>query len=303
MKEKFLKKMGFAINSCLAAIGGVSGLIGIYAPEEHMVKEFFQFVTGVCIVLLTVMFVMYLTAWFENGMQVRTLLNEISNFKKESAYFLGTSNGQKTNFCPVKTSSYVENSEDVSNELYKLLKDKRKEIEELDIICFGRNGFGGAVKYIIERNINIRVRIIVFNAKSHPDICQPDDETIIKRNIEEWLKGSKRIEVIMSDIPPMVRAAVAYTLDKEGSLHAIWGTMQSYRFAFDLDGKKISLEKPTNSLISICEENKTVSGDFNMLINSFEEEFDRLEENSQTAKLVSKGRGKSEVVFEERIHE
>lgn len=104
----------------------------------------------------------------------------------------------------------------------------------------------------------------------------------------------------MSEIPPMVRAAVAYTASKDGALYAIWGSMQSYRFALNPDTKAISLEKPSNSLISICEEGKTVAGDLYALTNSFEEEFKRLEKHSQTVRIISKSHGKREIVFEEK---
>lgn len=103
----------------------------------------------------------------------------------------------------------------------------------------------------------------------------------------------------MSEIPPMVRAAVAYTADKNGALRTIWGSIQSYRFALNPNTKAISLEKPSNSLISICEKSKTVAGDLYALANSFEEEFKRLEEHSQTVKIHSKAHGKREIVFEE----
>lgn len=329
MKEKFLKTIGFGVTVFFAVIGVVSGLVTVYSSSDT-VQMVSQFITYVCIAIVVVMIVMYLITWFEIGMKNNDILEKISNIESQMDSFSNLSNistqvskleqdivdlkksniliqentqslkaDSQTIFCPVKTSSYVENSEDVNNELYKLLKEKKNELKELHIICFGRNGFGGAVKYIIERRIDIKVKIIVFNSESHSDICQADDNVIIKKNIETWLKGSNKIEVIMSEIPPMVRAAVAYTADKNGALHAIWGSIQSYRFALNPNTKAISLEKPSNSLISICEKSKTVAGDLYALVNSFEEEFKRLEEHSQTVKIHSKAHGKREIVFEE----
>lgn len=329
MKEKFLKTIGFGITVFLTIIGVVSGIVTVYSSSD-IVKTVSQFITYVCIAIVIVMIVVYLITWFENGMRNDDILEKISNIESQMGSFGSLSNistqvskleqdivdlkesnikiqentqslkaDSQTVFCPVKTSSYVENSEDVNNELYRLLKEKKKELKELHIICFGRNGFGGAVKYIIERRIDIKVKIIVFNPESHSDICQADDNIIIKRNIETWLKGSSKIEVIVSEIPPMVRAAVAYTAGKDGVLYAIWGSIQSYRFALNPDTKAISLEKPSNSLISICEESKTVAGDLYALANSFEEEFKRLEKHSQNVRVIPKAHGKREIVFEE----
>lgn len=330
MKDERLKKIRFGITVFFTVIGVASELATIYFSSD-LVKAVSQFITYVCLAVVAIMIVIYVIRWFESGTKYGEILqgisqldqkidnlsglsnfetqanifrNDIESLKKETAQI--QKNTQKLNidsqitFCPVKTSSYVENSEDVNNELYRLLKNKKKEIKELHIICFGRNGFGGAVKYIMERGIDINVKIIVFNPQSHSDICLANDDVIIRRNIETWLKGSKKIEVIVSDIPPMVRAAVAYAADKDGTLHAIWGSIQSYRFALNPDTKAISLEKPSNSLISICEESKTVTGDLYALVNSFEEEFRRLEEHSQIARLISKPHGKCEIVFEEK---
>lgn len=322
--EEYFKKIGFVITLVLAVVGAISAVVTIYAPVNNIVRTVSLFVTYVCFAALAVMLVMYLIKWLEIGIkngetfqivakleqdirgvediagQINELKNDITALKEENNRNLEIDSQKK--FCPIKTSSYIESSEDVNNELHKLLKNKVNEIKELHIICFGRNGFGGAVKYIIERSFDIKVKIIVFNPQSHPDICLATDDVMIRRNIETWLRGSKEIEVIMSEIPPMIRAAVAYIGDKDGNLKAIWGSIQSYRFAFDPDTKAISLEKPVNSLISICEESKTVVGDFCALVNSFEEEFKRLEEHSQTARIIPKAHGKSEIVFEERSH-
>ena len=334
MKEKFLEKRGFTITFILAVLDAIAVCVTIYFPDGN-VKMVIQIVTSIVLAILAVIVVMYLIAWFEAGIKGGKALNKISDIENEIKNFSNSLNNvlnvtnridnleqnivtlikkseqiqmniqdlktdSQKEFCPVTTSSYVESSEDVNNELYRLLKDKKKDIKEIHIICFGRNGFGGAVKYIVERKIDIKVKIIVFNPESHPDICQADDNIIIKRNIETWMKESKKIEVIMSETPPMVRAAVAYTANKDGTLRGVWGSIQSYRFALNPDTKAISLEKPVNSLISICEECKTVTGDLYALVNSFEEEFRRLEEHSQTAKIIQKAHGKREIIFEEK---
>lgn len=330
MKDSGLKKIRFGITVIFAVMGVISELVTICSLSD-LVKTVSQFITYICLAVVAIMIVIYVILWLEAGTKYGEILQVISQLDQKMDNLHGLSNfeaqtnivqkdieslknetaqiqmnTQKLNidpqiiFCPVKTSSYVENSEDVNNELYRLLKNKKKDIKELHIICFGRNGFGGVVKYIIECEIDINVKIIVFNPQSHPDICLANDDVIIRRNIETWLKGSKKIEVIVSEIPPMVRAAVAYVADKDGTLHAIWGSIQSYRFALNPDTKAISLEKPTNSLISVCEESKTVTGDLYALVNSFEEEFRRLEEHSQIARIISKPHGKSEIVFEEK---
>ena len=327
--NKFLDKVGVKISVLSAIIGVISDIASDFALDSKS-GEFFQFIKDISIGIFFMMLAVYAIKWLETGIKAGEMNEEIKSLKREIARFnelfpiveqmkqdieeVKTSNIQleasiqnlkndpQKNLCPIKNSSYVETSEDVNNELYELLKVKKKEIKELHIICFGRNGFGGAVKYIIERKIDIKVRIIVFNPESHPDICQKDDNIIINKNIENWLKGAKKIEVIVSEIPPMIRAAVAYTKDKNGILKPMWGSIQSYRFAHNPDTKAISLEKPANSLISVCEENKTVIGDLYALVNSFEEEFKRLEENSKIARCI-RNRGKSEIIYEERNNE
>lgn len=333
MKEKFLERKGFSVTFILGILDAVAVFVTIFSPDGK-VKTAMQIVAFIGLAALAMIIVLYLIAFFQVGIKKSEVLekildieSKIGNFKESLDDVLKSTNridGLEQNietlmekneqtkkniedlkidsqkeFCPVTTSSYVESSEEVNLELYRLLKDKKRDIKEIHIICFGRNGFGGAVKEIIRRQIDIKVKIIVFNPESHPDICQEDDKIIIKRNIDEWMKGAKQIEIIKTEIPPMVRAAVAYSAKKDGTLHGIWGSMQSYRFAFNPETKEISLEKPTNSLISICEERKTVTGDLHILINSFEEEFRRLEEHSQIAKTIQKAHGKYEVVFEE----
>lgn len=203
-------------------------------------------------------------------------------------------------YCPVRTSSYADNAEEVNSALLDLLKKREKEIKELHIICFGRQGFGGIVSYVIGKKIDVKVKIIVFNPQSNEDICRSGDDIKIRGNIKDWLKDTDNIEIIVSNIPPMVRAAVVYSSDKNGTLRPIWGSVQSYRFGLDFATKKISLEKPVHSLISICEDSKTVTGDLHMLVNCFEEEFRRLENNSQIAELVSDKTGAVVVKLRER---
>lgn len=171
MKEKFLKTMGFGITVFSAVIGGVSGIVTIYSSSD-IVKTVSQFITYGCIVIVLVMIITYLITWFEIRMKNDGILEKISNIESQMHSFSSLSNitlqvskleqgivdlkednikiqenlqnlmaDSQTIFCPIKTSSYAENSEDVNNELYKLLKEKKNELKELHIICFGRNGF------------------------------------------------------------------------------------------------------------------------------------------------------------------
>lgn len=337
MKEKFLEKKGFIVSLILGILDAVAIFVTIYGPDGK-VKTTMHVIAFIGLATLAIIIIMYLIAWFQVGINKGKVLekileieSKIDNFKEsldDGLKYTNRIDGFEQNietlirkndqiqmniedlktdsqkeFCPVTTSSYVESSEDVNLELYRLLKDKKRDIKEIHIICFGRNGFGGAVKEIIRQRLDIKVKIIVFNPGSHPDICRKGDEIKINENIEEWMKGAKQIEIIRTEIPPMVRAAVAYVAEKDGALHGIWGSIQSYRFAFNPETKEISLEKPSNSLISICEERKTVTGDLHTLIKSFEEEFKRLEEYSQIAKVIKKPHGKFEIVYEENKHE
>lgn len=302
------------------AAGVVLNLIKSHALTDENYKSFFQALSSICFGIAAIILIYYIVVLFERwnrignkyedilknqkdingdyeniwdrirnkcedilknqkdinddckniGKRLEILCKDIEHLKLE----------RQENACPVQYSNYVVSSEEVNNKLFELLKNRAGEIRELHIICFGRNGFGGAVKHIIDQRIDINVKIIVFNPKSHIDICQKDDDVIIRKNMETWFKGSDKIDVIVSEVPPMVRAAVAYTSDTDKTLHAIWGTMQSYRFARDPETGDISLEKPANSLISVCEENKSVAFDLHALVNSFEEEFGRLEKYS-----------------------
>lgn len=204
--------------------------------------------------------------------------------------------GDKNVFCPITSSSYVDDSSIVGNELCKII-DNEKNIKELHIICFGRNGFGGVIEHIINKKINIVVKVVVFNAEAHPDICQADDKKHIERNIVEWLKDSDNIEVIVSEIPPMVRAAVVYAGNGIEEPYAIWGSIQSYRFAYNAVQKRISLEKPRHSMVSVCRARETVEGDFHILIKCFEEEFSRLEKAGRKAMVMSDSDGNDCVMY------
>ena len=203
--------------------------------------------------------------------------------------------------CPVKRSAYVENSEDVNHILYELIRKKNGYVKRIRIICYGRNGFGGAVSYLISQNLDIDVSIVVYNTEAGASICRDDDRVIIERNIRSWLNTqSPQIRVYVTKIPPMIRAAVAYSEDKNNHYRPIWGTIQSYRFAPKADGTGITLEKPKESLISVCDEKETTADDFNSLVYCFEEEFNRLKNLSSVPEIVTTADGKKKLFYRER---
>lgn len=146
--------------------------------------------------------------------------------------------------------------------------------------------------------MKIKIRIVLFNVASHPDICLNNDKNTIDDNIIKWKKKPNTIEVLVSDTPPMVRAAVAYG-ENNGERVAMWGTMQPYRFRYDEVLGSISLEKPSHSLISVVDQKSTCATDFYALVNCFEEEFERLQSTSKVAVISKKG-GKEEVELQGR---
>lgn len=312
-------------------MGSLAGVVAAIPATNSKLKSISLFIMYISIAVLIVMFVSYIVGLLEklNGKKFIEVITEtlgyVTEFKsvaddmfkkteilnhsiedfnranvKIENSFKNFEKEIQNRYCPVRTSSYADNAEEVNSALLSLLKKREREIKELHIICFGRQGFGGIVKYVIGKKINVKIKIIVFNPQSNEDICRSDDDIIIRGNIKDWLKDTDNIEIIVSNIPPMVRAAVVYSSDKNGILCPIWGSVQSYRFGLDSATKKISLEKPIHSLISICEDSKTVTGDLHMLVNCFEEEFRRLEYNSQIAELVSDNTGATMVNFRKR---
>lgn len=318
MLEKYTKGIRSVIIIAATIIGAAAGVASALSSKDTMLNKISMIVMWICIAVVIVMSVIYGVIFFETRINGKNLTDLTMEMVKQTEKFKDATNDmvEKTSvlkqsienferdyqerFCPVRTSSYADNSEEVNTALFKLLKEREKEISELHIICFGRQGFGGAVNYIIAKQIDIKVKIIVFNPKKHADICRDTDASRIRENIKTWLRDSDKIEVIVSEIPPMIRAAIAYTKDKDGVSRAIWGSVQSYRFALDPAKKTISLEKPNNSLISVCEDNKTVTGDLYTLVNCFEEEFKRLEAYSERAELITRN-GTIEVKLSEKI--
>lgn len=328
MSKKGSRKIKSVIAIAATIIATTAGVIS--AISDNLLKQISLVVMYMSIAVVIVVLVIYVINFFEdrqNGKNLTDLTAEMvtqaEKFKSaagdmlektgvlnKSIEALGTENQKikesienferdyQERFCPVRTSSYANNAEEVNSELLKLLKERK--INELRIICFGRQGFGGIVSYIVGNHIDVKVQIIVFNPQEHMDICRKDDENKIRENIKTWLEGSDKIEVIVSDIPPMVRAAVAYTNDKNGNSRAVWGSVQSYRFAFEPATKGIFLEKPIHSLISICEDRKTVTRDLYTLVDCFEEEFKRLENHSQVAELYTNKNGLTDVKLKKK---
>lgn len=202
--------------------------------------------------------------------------------------------------CPVRNVNYEYNTDVVTHKL-EIFIGKREDIKEVHIICYGRNGYGNIVNFILSKKRGIIVKLIVYYAKYNSDIWLPDDDKKIEFNIKEWLK-EEYVTVIASKIPPMIRGAVVYGQGMGGDknkLEAIWGAMEPY--CFEIDKQKsgqIYLSRPKHSLIDVCEDTKTVKADFKILVNCFEEEFERLKEKGKSydTKLID-----NEIQYIERI--
>lgn len=310
MKKKDKKKMsGFTlISSIFAAVVTIlSGMVGIFNQSQE-IKDFAHniFYSSIIVVIIFMGFFVYIEISnmdekldsFEKSVEkFQKLCDKIGNDLQVPGNCSVQEDTNKKVLCPIQESSYVEDSVRVGNELCDII-DKEKNIKELHIICFGRNGFGGVIEHIVNKKINIAVKVIVFNADANPGICHTDDKSRIERNIIEWLKDSNNIEVIVSNIPPMIRAAVVYAENGTGAPYAIWGSIQSYRFAYYNDvQRKISLERPKNSLVSVCRAGKTVEGDFRTLVKCFEEEYSRLKSDSRKAVVTKNVNGEDCVTY------
>lgn len=311
MKKKDIKKMKKNFTLMISMISGIIAVLAVMVEifdQSQEIKNLAHIIFYVSIILVIIFmgFFVYI--------EISNMDEKIDSFEKSVEKFqelcdtiendlqvIGNCSVQddanKKNLCPIQESSYVEDSVRVGNELCDII-DKGKKLKELHIICFGRNGFGGVIEYIVNKKINIAVKVIVFNADANPDICHVDDKSRIERNIIEWLKDSSNIEVIVSNIPPMIRAAVVYAENEKGRPYAIWGSMQSYRFAYYNDvQRKISLERPKNSLVSVCRAEKTVERDFRTLVKCFEEEYSRLKSDSRKAVVTKNVKGEDCVTY------
>lgn len=321
----FLKKTGKITSGFATFVTVVTGIASILT--DGFIKQICSTITIIGFIIVIGIVLLYIIEFLSVGIgnnnidgkisdinteiaTISTGFNQIKNeiadckgvlegkYNEISAVTKQVLNDKRIGMCPIISSTYVEDSEDVNTLLHDLLKNQKKDIKELDIICFGRKGFGGNVEYIINKKMKIKIRIILFNVAANPDICLENDKAIIEENIIKWNKRPNMIEVLVSDIPPMVRAAVAYG-ENNGKRIAVWGTMQSYRFKYNESLSRITLEKPPHSLISVVDQESTSANDFYALINCFEEEFKRLEDTSKVAVISRKG-GKEKVELQNR---
>lgn len=159
---------------------------------------------------------------------------------------------------------------DVTSQLQKLL-DTNGKISEIRIICFGRSGYGEIVQHIEEKNLSIKIKIIICNPINNEFICNKNDLTKIKDLIE--IMHRINAEIYLSDVPPAIRASTVYEKDE-----AIWSATQSYQFK-RVSKNKIVLTRPKESLIVTCDEHNS-KRDFNGIVKCFESEYERLLENS-----------------------
>lgn len=221
-------------------------------------------------------------------------------------------------------SRFKYNTAEVTADLMKMLEMNHR-ISEIKIICFGRSGYGEIVQQIYERNLPIKVKIIVCNPEKNEFICRRDDAGNIKNLIKSML--GHHAEVYVSDIPPAIRASAVYIRDDEdgteaaspavvsnqqvssrshvrvkeeeddgnrASSHAVWCAIQSYQFTLGAD-RKIELSRPRKSLITTCDESSSKS-DFEGIVKCFESEFNRLYNSSMIPDINANG----DVVFVEK---
>lgn len=300
-----------AVFSVISAIVAVISLVLMFSTSnEQTTDSVRRKILVFCLIISLCVFIIFTILFCTQFFKICKRLKKIIT--------IAESQENQEKFCPLQNARYEYVTEKVSNMMETYLSTNLARIEKVRIICYGRNGYNSIVNRTINEGWNIKIEIIVCDPEFNPDICRWEhnrdknnsneewknsDEKDIKNNIKSWLKNSNDISVFCTKIPPMMRAAVIYqkpikkkneneinTLESKKEMRAIWGSIQSYRFALNESCKnhRIFLEKPKNSLICVCEETKMVKADFDLLINCFEEEFDRLidKENSRRAELV-----------------
>lgn len=291
------------IGFILTVLTILLGAIASYVMTEYPTAARILIGLTVCCIALLIGLFLYYTA-----KQVTNIFKKLQNSEQtltdlnsKLQDLMKAKNGDETNplssrryeTCPALEKTYYSDVDDVDSELRKLLRSSDPRIKELHIICYGRNGFGKNVDFIIKRSqeLDIKLRIVVFNPKIVPEICLDTDYDLILENIKKWKTVSPNVEVYVSNIPPMIRAAVAYSYKdnrtSSKALHPVWGTVQAYRFAYKNAEKKFTIENPECSLISVVNEKNTVSDAFQMVIKYFENEYTRLVKYSKIAVLNS----------------
>ncbi len=212
---------------------------------------------------------------------ITDMINKTKNFDETCYQTREKVNGcQEEIIAKLNDKSYFQyHTTDVTSQLKKLL-DSNSKISEIRIICFGRSGYGEIVQHIEEKNLSIKIKIIICNPIKNKFICNRNDSNKIKDLIEIMYRINA--EIYLSDIPPAIRASTVYEKDE-----AIWSATQSYQFK-RISKDKIILTRPKESLIVTCDEHNS-KRDFNGIVKCFESEYERLLKNSVPPTIDSHG--------------
>lgn len=289
----------------LAVLGVVGTLVTVYGDNDKL-QRYAKIVTiGVFVILGIVLLLIFREFAVNNLNKVKTIIKELISIKKQLSdtnikelneqlakmdktitdMIDKTKNFDETCYqtrekvndyqeeiiAKLNDKSYFQyHTTDVTSQLQKLL-DTNSKISEIRIICFGRSGYGEIVQHIEEKNLSIKIKIIICNPIKNEFICNKNDLNKIKELIE--IMHRINAEIYLSDIPPAIRASTVYEEDE-----AIWSATQSYQFK-RISKNKIVLTRPKESLIVTCNEHNSKC-DFNGIVKCFESEFERLSKNS-----------------------
>lgn len=191
-----------------------------------------------------------------------------------------------------ESTNFKFRTSETTRELEKYFdSDIRHKISKVKIICFGRNGYGDTIEYIVSQHPNIEIELIVCNPSKNKNICKAKDEDNIKRQIINASRNG-HATIYASDVPPPIRAAIIYTKEKnyEGRYidKAIWGIVEPYEFERTTSGFVLRRSETNGAaLITVCDSRINTSDDFNGIINYIEREFNYLKSYSCEPKIIN----------------
>jgi len=168
-------------------------------------------------------------------------------------------------------------------------------INQIRIICYGRNGYNKFFRYIEEHQKKIDCEIVVCDPELAKDISAQGDDKAISDQISALKRKNRQSgirNIYKTKIIPSIRAVVLYTNE-----HAIWASYEPYIFNWE-DGKNVlrragSIDGSGGTLIVELDKENTIKKDeFIKVVELIEKEFDRLKAEStpcNSKKARSKG--------------
>lgn len=182
--------------------------------------------------------------------------------------------------------------------LESYVKD-HSDISRILIICYGRNGYNQAFRYIEDHKKTIDCEIIVCNPKHNNAISAPGDEDAIAKQIASIKRqnGSGKRNIYISNIVPTIRAVILYAKDQ-----AVWVSYEPY--IFNVEGDHMVLRRAGSAsksrklaegeeaedvdentyngtlIVELDKENTIKKDEFKNAVEYIEQEFNRLKSES-----------------------